>query len=115
MSEGPAVSAGQACAYRRTGADPVRGIPRLDLLTNREKEVLLLLGTGLGNRELAHELHIAERTVKAHVARIVQKLGQRTRLQAAVLSVLAHPLLCGDTACGCAGRRPVLAPDRAVI
>lgn len=89
------------CAYRRTGADPVRGIFGLDRLTEREKEVLLLLGTGLGNRQLARELCIAERTVKAHIARIVDKLGQQTRLQAAVLSVLVHPTLCTDTHCAC--------------
>jgi DNA-binding CsgD family transcriptional regulator len=73
----------------------------LDRLTEREKEVLLLLGTGLGNRQLAQELRIAERTVKAHIARIVDKLGQQTRLQAAVLSVLVHHELCADTHCAC--------------
>ncbi|KUH39233.1 MULTISPECIES: helix-turn-helix domain-containing protein [Streptomyces] len=88
-----------ACAYRRAGTDPVHGIWGLKRLTEREREVLLLLGTGLGNRELARELGIAERTVKAHVARIVEKLGQQTRLQAAVLSVLAHDALCADPRC----------------
>lgn len=101
-------AAGTACAYRRTGADPGRGIGRLKRLTDREKEVLLLLGTGLGNRELARELGIAERTVKAHIARIVEKLGQQTRLQAAVLSVLAHNVLCVDPCCAC--RQDVLPP-----
>jgi DNA-binding NarL/FixJ family response regulator len=90
-----------ACAYRRTGADPLRGISNVDLLTDREKEVLLLLGTGLGNRQLARELSIAERTVKAHIARIVEKLDQQTRLQAAVLSAVAHHVLCADVDCAC--------------
>lgn len=90
-----------ACAYRRTGIAPVSGIGRLKELTGREKEVLLLLGTGLGNRQLANELGIAERTVKAHIARIVEKLGQETRLQVAVLSVLAHGTLCVDSSCPC--------------
>ncbi|WP_079148924.1 helix-turn-helix domain-containing protein [Streptomyces agglomeratus] len=90
-----------ACAYRRTGIAPVSGIGRLKELTGREKEVLLLLGTGLGNRQLARELGIAERTVKAHIARIVDKLGQHTRLQVAVLSVLAHGTLCVDSCCPC--------------
>ena len=79
----------------------MRGIFGLDRLTEREKEVLLLLGTGLGNRQLAQELRIAERTVKAHIARIMDKLGQQTRLQAAVLSVLIHHTLCTDTHCTC--------------
>jgi len=92
-------TADAACAYRRTGIDPVRETGRLKELTGREKEVLLLLGTGLGNRQLARELGIAERTVKAHLARIMEKLGQETRLQAAVLSVLSHNVLCADPCC----------------
>lgn len=95
-----------ACAYRRTGADPIRDISGLKTLTDREKEVLLLLGTGLGNRQLARELGIAERTVKAHVARIVEKLEQQTRLQVAVVSVLAHELLCTDPRCACGSATP---------
>jgi DNA-binding NarL/FixJ family response regulator len=87
------------CAYRRTGTEPIQGIASVCRLTGREKEVLLLLGTGLGNRQLARELGIAERTVKAHIARIVEKLGQQTRLQAAVLAVLAHDALCVDADC----------------
>ncbi|MDT0465805.1 response regulator transcription factor [Streptomyces gibsoniae] len=90
-----------ACAYWRTRANPLRGMSKVNRLTAREKEVLLLLGTGLGNRQLARELHIAERTVKAHIARIVEKLGQETRLQAAVLSVLVHNTLCDDVRCSC--------------
>ncbi|KPI04370.1 transcriptional regulator, LuxR family [Actinobacteria bacterium OK074] len=87
------------CAYRRTGTEPIRGISRVNRLTGREREVLLLLGVGLSNRQLARELQITERTVKAHVARVVEKLGQRTRLQAAVLAVLAHDALCADDDC----------------
>ncbi|MCQ0022459.1 helix-turn-helix transcriptional regulator [Streptomyces somaliensis DSM 40738] len=93
---------GAACAYRRTGTVPVYGTDRFDALTEREREVLLLLGTGLGNRRLASELGIAERTVKAHITRIAEKLGQETRLQVSVLSALSHGGLCADPAC--AGR-----------
>ncbi|MEU5020991.1 LuxR C-terminal-related transcriptional regulator [Streptomyces angustmyceticus] len=50
---------------------------------------------------VARELRIAERTVKAHIARISDKLGQQTRLQAVVLSVLVHHALCADTHCEC--------------
>lgn len=88
-----------ACAYRRTGSEPVQGLWKLKTLTDREREVLLLVGTGVGNRELARKLGIAERTVKAHIARIVEKLGQQTRLQVAVLAVLAHETLCADPRC----------------
>ncbi|GGW77915.1 hypothetical protein GCM10010503_64680 [Streptomyces lucensis JCM 4490] len=88
-----------ACSYRRTGHDPEPGVRRLGALTEREREVLLLLGTGLGNRELSRELGIAERTIKAHIASIVAKLGQQTRTQAAVVSALAHDSLCTDPSC----------------
>jgi DNA-binding NarL/FixJ family response regulator len=89
------------CVHQRVSADPVQAIARVDHLTDREKEVFLLLGTGLGNRQLAKELRIAERTVKAHIARIVEKLGYQTRLQTAVLAVLVHDMLCADTSCAC--------------
>ena len=88
-----------ACAYWRTGSNPERGTWRLDALTVRERQVLLLLGTGVGNRELARELGIAERTVKAHVANIVDKTGQQTRTQAAIVAALAHDALCSESAC----------------
>ncbi|MFJ2715971.1 LuxR C-terminal-related transcriptional regulator [Streptomyces sp. NPDC087437] len=52
-----------ACSYRCTGHNPGCGVWTLESLTGREREVLLLLGTSLGNRELARELGIAERTV----------------------------------------------------
>lgn len=90
---------GLACSYRRTGHNPALGARRLESLTGREREVLLMLGTGLGNRELARELGIAERTVKAHIANIVDKTEQQTRTQAAILAALAHDELCPDSAC----------------
>lgn len=92
---------GTTCAYRRVGSYPVQNPERLKRLTDREKEVLLLVGTGVGNRELASELGIAERTVKAHIARIVKKLEQQTRLQVAMLAMLAHEELCADPQCEC--------------
>jgi DNA-binding NarL/FixJ family response regulator len=88
-----------ACSFRRTGDSPKSGVWQLEALTDREREVLLLLGTGLGNRELSRELGIAERTVKAHIANIVAKLGQQTRTQAAIISALAHDALCTDPSC----------------
>ncbi|WP_405890180.1 helix-turn-helix transcriptional regulator [Streptomyces sp. NBC_00133] len=91
---------GHACAYRRMGTHPVKDLWKLKRLTGREREVLLVVGTGAGNRELARELGIAERTVKAHIARIVEKLERQTRLQVAVLAVLAHEKLCADPRCG---------------
>ncbi|QLJ02933.1 response regulator transcription factor [Streptomyces sp. NEAU-sy36] len=90
---------GTTCPYQRTGHSPEPGIQRLEALTDREREVLLLLGTGVGNRELSRELGIAERTVKAHISNIVAKLGQQTRTQVAIVSALAHNALCDEPSC----------------
>ena len=97
-----------ACPYELSDSGPFQGPWNLDDLTGREKQVLLYLGSGLTNREIAKHLAIAERTVKAHLARILAKLGQRSRLQAAVISVLSHTLLCADTRCSC--HRPQMRP-----
>jgi DNA-binding NarL/FixJ family response regulator len=56
-------------------------------LTRREMEVLGLLGQGLRNREIGARLHITERTVKNHVARIIAKLGVKSRTEAVSLAV----------------------------
>jgi DNA-binding NarL/FixJ family response regulator len=55
-----------------------------DELTPREEEVLRLLGQGLANKQIARRLGIGERTVKAHLTRVFQRLGVSDRVQAAL-------------------------------
>ena len=58
-----------------------------DALTERQKEVLHLLATGLLNKEIADQLHISERTVKFHVSEILGKLGAGNRTEAAAIAM----------------------------
>jgi DNA-binding CsgD family transcriptional regulator len=56
----------------------------VELLSAREREVLDLLAQGLTNREIAKALYISESTAKVHVRHIFEKLGTRTRVEAAM-------------------------------
>ncbi|GHF92422.1 response regulator [Streptomyces filamentosus] len=60
--------------------------PRLASLTDREREILTVVGQGWTNTEIADRLHLAESTVKTHVGRVLAKTGARDRVQAVILA-----------------------------
>lgn len=72
-------------------------------LTQRETDILALLAEGLSNRDIARQLYLSEKTVKAHLAAIFRKLGVSNRTQAAMMAVSMGvgprmPLPAGDAA-----------------
>lgn len=61
-----------------------REIPGIDELTDREREVVMLMSRGKSNAEIADALILGEATIKTHVGHILAKLGARDRVQAVV-------------------------------
>jgi len=81
----PAVTRAVIEEFTRTPARRQPAVPRaVGELTAREREVLDLLIRGLSNPEICRQLVISEATAKTHVARILQKLGLRDRVQAVI-------------------------------
>lgn len=68
-----------------TSATPTKAAVDLQMLTAREKEVARAVASGSSNKEIARALNITERTIKAHVSAIFQKLGARDRLHLSLI------------------------------
>jgi two-component system response regulator DevR len=78
----PAVAQRVADRLRR----PAPEDERLARLTGQERRILALIADGLTNRQIANELHLAEKTVKNYVSNLLAKLGMERRTQAAVFA-----------------------------
>jgi len=66
---------------------PSRPLPPAPELSPREREVLVLVGEGCDNAEIAERLYLSQSTVKNHVSKLLEKLGAANRVQAAVLGI----------------------------
>ncbi|MDB5366452.1 MAG: Response regulator containing a CheY-like receiver domain and an DNA-binding domain [Rhodospirillales bacterium] len=74
---------------------PLRAVPSwMEALSPRDRRILIALGGGLTNKEIARQLELAEVTIKVNLQQIFRKVGARTRSEAAVIAVRAG--LLGD-------------------
>jgi DNA-binding NarL/FixJ family response regulator len=82
----PAVTRRLLERFAATLPTPEERAPALATLTDREREVLELVASGLSNSEIAERLFLGETTVKTHVSSLLRKLGLRDRVQAVVFA-----------------------------
>ena len=74
-------------------------------LTHRQREVAVLIGQGLTNREIAQRLIVSERTVHSHVRTILNRLALTSRTQIATWTLLASAAECSDRVAADPARR----------
>jgi DNA-binding NarL/FixJ family response regulator len=82
----PAVTKRLIAEFTAGGARAGAARKRLEVLTEREREVVVAVAQGLSNAEIGRQLFMSEATVKAHLTRVLAKLGITNRVQAAVLA-----------------------------
>ena len=75
----------------RSGVPARTGPKGVGMLTEREQEVLRLLGAGLSNPEIAARLHVSRKTASHHVSNILSKLNLRNRAEAAAYAARVLP------------------------
>jgi DNA-binding NarL/FixJ family response regulator len=82
----PSVAVRMVRAHRegQRAAQPARKL--LSSLSEREREVVSLIGQGLSNAEIGAQLHLSEATVKGYVSAVLSKIGAANRVQAALLA-----------------------------
>lgn len=80
--------------HRLTTDQPIRrrrdALARLETLTGREREVLIEVGLGRSNTEIAARLNMSEATVKSHISRLFVKLAVTNRVQVAIAAYRAY-------------------------
>ena len=90
----PGVTRRLIAEFTRHPETRLRPMAALDHITEREREVLTLIGLGLSNTEIAARLHVSLSTAKTHVGRLLMKLGARDRAQLVIAAYdagLVHP------------------------
>ena len=70
--------------------------PSLDVLTDREREVLVLVGRGLSNSEIGEALFVSQTTAKTHVSHVMTKLDARDRARLVVIAYESGLILPGE-------------------
>ena len=92
----PSVTRRLIAEFARRPAHPSANLPHVEQLTEREREVLVLVARGLSNAEIATELFISPATAKTHVSRIMMKLDSRDRAQLVALAYESGFVTPGD-------------------
>jgi DNA-binding NarL/FixJ family response regulator len=91
----PRVTRRLVAEFAKRPAVAVEAAHRLDGVTEREREVLVLIARGLSNTEIAAELHLSIATAKSHVGHLLTKLGARDRAQLVIAAYEAGLMTLG--------------------
>ena len=91
----PQVTRRLVAEFAKRPAVAVEAAHRLNGVTEREREVLMLIARGLSNTEIAAELHLSIATAKSHVGRLLTKLGARDRAQLVIAAYEAGLMTLG--------------------